>query len=182
MGYIEETGAAQHFRDSRITTIYEGTTGIQANDLIGRKIARDGGAAAAAVLAQMSDVASSAAGAADESLKLIGRSLSEGIDALNESVDYVVANFRDDMRSTSVGAVPLLKLFGIVTGGWLMAREALAAQAGIGAASGAEAAFLQNKLVTARFYAEHVLTQADGLARTIRSGADSALALADDAF
>lgn len=182
MGYIEETGAAQHFRDSRITTIYEGTTGIQANDLIGRKIARDGGSAAAEVLAQMRDVASSAAGAADESLKLIGRSLSEGIDALNESVDYVVANFRDDMRSTSVGAVPLLKLFGIVTGGWLMAREALAAQAGIGAASGAEAAFLQNKLVTTRFYAEHVLSQAAGLARTVSSGAASALALADDAF
>ena len=159
-----------------------GTTGIQANDLIGRKIARDGGSAAAEVLAQMRDVASSAAGAADESLKLIGRSLSEGIDALNESVDYVVANFRDDMRSTSVGAVPLLKLFGIVTGGWLMAREALAAQAGIGAASGAEAAFLQNKLVTTRFYAEHVLSQAAGLARTVSSGAASALALADDAF
>jgi acyl-CoA dehydrogenase len=177
MGFIEETGAAQHFRDSRITTIYEGTTGIQAADLIGRKMARDSGAAARSVIAGMR---ASAAQIEDSELLVIRKALEVGIDAFESCVNYVVTHFGQDVRSVSVGAVPLLKLFGIVAGGWQLARSAVIAKQHI--AAGNDSAFYRSKIVTTRFYADHVLCQAQGLAHCVIEGASGALALSDDQF
>jgi hypothetical protein len=188
MGFIEETGAAQLLRDARITPIYEGTTGIQANDLIGRKLARDGGRAAAAVIQEMR--ALSGALAKSSSLPGVAAVYAAAIDSLERAVRYVVANYTADVRSVSVGAVPLLELFGVVSGGWLLLRSALIAEqrlaagaresadAGTSASGGSAlpAGFYRSKIETARFYVHHVLAKAPGLAHAIVEGAAGALA------
>jgi alkylation response protein AidB-like acyl-CoA dehydrogenase len=176
VGFIEETGAAQLLRDARITPIYEGTTGIQANDLIGRKLARDGGHAAQLVIAQMRALAGDLA--ATSNLTEIAAAFSAAIDALERAIRYVVENYATDIRSVSVGAVPMLKLFGIVAGGWQLLRSALIAQHRLAAprGKGADAGFYEAKILTARFYADHVLSQASGLAHSIIHGAAGALA------
>lgn len=179
MGFIEETGAAQHLRDARITPIYEGTTGIQAADLIGRKLARDGGQAARLVIERMRSVELELLRLGDARLTAIGRGLREAVDALARAVAFVVET--KDARESAVGAVPLLELFGIVTGGWQMARAALAAHRRLMEGEG-DAAFYRGKVLTARFYADHVLVRAGGLALTVTGGASSALAMADDWF
>ena len=180
MGFIEETGAAQYLRDARITTIYEGTTGIQANDLIGRKIAREGGATAKAVIGLMHETGAALARQAGGDFAAIGSALGDGVAAVARAVDYIVATYGTDIRAASVGAVPFLKLLGIVCGGWQMARAALAAQARI--AAGETDPFYAAKIVTARFYADHVLRAAPGLAETIVSGSAGALALSEEQF
>jgi acyl-CoA dehydrogenase len=175
VGFVEETGAAQHLRDARITTIYEGTTGIQANDLIGRKLARDGGHAARTVIAQMRDLIAEQAGAAE--LSQDAAALAAGVDALEAAVSYVVENYAKDIRGVSVGAVPLLKLFGIVAGGWQMLRAASISRRRLAEDLGrADAGFHQAKISTARFYADHVLSQAPGLSHSVIHGAAGALA------
>ena len=126
MGFIEETGVAQQLRDARITPIYEGTTGIQANDLIGRKLARDGGDTARVVIAQMREL--HGALAKTPSLPGVAAVFSDAVDALERAVGYAAANYGTDVRSVAVGAVPLLKLFGIVAAGWQLLRSALIAQ------------------------------------------------------
>ena len=170
MGFIEETGAAQHLRDARITPIYEGTTGTQAMDLIGRKIARDGGRAVGAVLAQMREVQARLAAAQDPALGSIAARLGEGVQALSQSVDFIVARHGQAPRETAAGSVPFLELFGIVAGGWQLARAALVAQQRLAEGAG-DAVFLQDKLLTARFYANHVLSAAPGLAQVVLCGA-----------
>ncbi|HJV26839.1 MAG TPA: acyl-CoA dehydrogenase [Aromatoleum sp.] len=181
MGFIEETGAAQHFRDSRITTIYEGTTAIQANDLIGRKIAREGGATVKAVIGEMRRVTAKLAEESSDSFIAMRKSLEAGIAALESAVEYILATYGKDVKAASVGSVPFLKLFGIVAGGWQMARAALIAQARLAEnADGAD--FYRTKIVTARFYADHILPQAQGLAYTVANGALSALELTEDQF
>jgi acyl-CoA dehydrogenase len=184
MGFIEETGAAQHFRDARITPIYEGTTGIQAADLIGRKIARDGGSAIAQVLDQMRVVHADLRGQSDASLAPIAAALAQGIAALQQAVDCIVSSYAQDPLRPSAGAVPFLELFGIVAGGWQMARAALVASRALahGEATLDEPAFLQAKLQTARFYADHVLAAASGLAHAVVHGADPVLELDEAAF
>jgi acyl-CoA dehydrogenase len=181
MGFIEETGAAQHWRDARITPIYEGTTGIQATDLVGRKIARDSGAAAQRVLREMGSVQEKLLVAKDPGLSAIAAHLSAGIVALRRCVGFVVENYGSDVRAVAAGAVPLLELFGIVAGGWQLARAALVARERMAEGSG-DAKFLRAKLVTARFYADHVLSQAPGLAEKVTNGAAAVLAYADDQF
>ena len=184
VGFVEETGAAQYLRDARITPIYEGTTGIQANDLIGRKLARDGGRAARAVIADMRSAAAAAAAAgtaapaAAPNLAEIAAALAGGVDALERAVRYAVETYGQDIRSVSVGAVPLLRLFGIVSGGWQLLRSASIAQQRLAApgGAGADSAFHRAKIATARFYADHVLSQAAGLAHSIVHGAAGALA------
>ncbi|HTD31345.1 MAG TPA: acyl-CoA dehydrogenase [Steroidobacteraceae bacterium] len=180
VGFVEETGAAQYLRDARITPIYEGTTGIQANDLIGRKLARDGGRAAQAVIADMRSAAAAAtaAPAATRNLAEIAAALAGGVDALERAVRYAVETYGQDIRSVSVGAVPLLKLFGIVSGGWQLLRSASIAQQRLAApgGAGADSGFHRAKIATARFYADHVLSQAAGLAHSIVHGAAGALA------
>ncbi len=179
MGFIEETGAAQHLRDARITTIYEGTTGIQANDLIGRKIARDGGATARALLEVMRALDADLARRQGPEFAAIRTALAAGVRALGEAVDHVVAQFGHDVGAVSAGAVPLLKLFGIVAGGWQMARAALAAARRLDAGE-ADAGFNRGKIATARFFAEHVLVHADALAHTVIHGGAAVMALAAD--
>jgi hypothetical protein len=177
VGFVEETGAAQYLRDARITPIYEGTTGIQANDLIGRKLARDGGRAAAALIADMRAAAAPAAVPAGAAAHLpeIAAALTQAVDALERAVRYVVQTYAQDIRSVSVGAVPLLKLFGIVAGGWQLLRSAAIAQERL-AVPGADAGFHRAKIASARFYADYVLSQAAGLAHSIMHGAAGALA------
>ena len=179
MGYMEETGAAQYLRDARISTIYEGTTGIQANDLIGRKMARDQGAAFKVVIERMRALDAEFC-AGNEHLTIIRKRLSDAVDALERAGNWIVATYAADARVTSAGAVPFLMLFGYVAGGWQMARAALAAQARIDA--GESDPFYASKLVTARFYADHFLSRADGLAITVIDGAAGVMALADDQF
>ena len=178
MGFIEETGAAQHLRDARITPIYEGTTGIQAADLVGRKIARDGGQAMRAVIGQMRDVASRLARKDDEALASIATSLGDGIAALERAVQFVVSTYGSDVRQALVGSVPLLELVGIVAGGWQMGRAALVARQRL--AEGDDTAFHTAKLHTAHFYAHHVLSRASGLSHTVVHGAHGALAIEDE--
>jgi len=176
VGFIEETGAAQYLRDARITPIYEGTTGIQANDLIGRKLARDGGLAAQVVITQMRTVAGELAATPDSSP--LAAAFSTAIDSLEESVRYVVANYAKDVRGVSVGAVPLLKLFGIVAGGWQLLRSASISRQRLAESrqNAADAAFYEAKIATAQFYGDHVLSQAPGMAHCIVHGAAGALA------
>ncbi len=176
MGYIEETGAAQHLRDARITTIYEGTTAIQANDLIGRKIAREKGATINAVIGEMR----TAAAGLDGDLAMIGSRQLAAVDALERAVLWIVANFASDPKAVHAGAVPFLHLFGIVAGGWQMGRTAVIARARIAAGDGDP--FWPAKLATTRFFADHFLTQAAGLAESVIDGATGALEMADDSF
>ncbi|MDM0037515.1 acyl-CoA dehydrogenase [Variovorax sp. J22G21] len=181
MGFIEETGAAQHLRDARITTIYEGTTGIQAADLIGRKIAREKGQTMQWVVERMRETSERLAQSGDPQLLAIGKRLGAGIDALVASTDYMLATYDADVKRASVGAVPFLELFGIVAGGWQLGRAALAAQRYLEQGQG-EAAFYRTKVLSSRFFAEHFLTRAPGLAQTVLHGASPALAIDDDCF
>jgi 3-(methylthio)propanoyl-CoA dehydrogenase len=176
VGFVEETGAAQFLRDARITPIYEGTTGIQANDLVGRKLGRDGGHAARAALAEMKFV--TAALAAQPNLSGLAAEYSAAVDALERAIAYVVKNHATNLSSVSVGAVPLLRLFGIVAGGWQLLRSALIAQQRLDAppVDGADAGFYEAKIMTARFYADYLLPQAPGLAHSIVHGAAGVLA------
>lgn len=180
MGFIEETGAAQHLRDARITPIYEGTTGIQALDLIGRKIARDKGATAFALIARLRE-AQLAIADDDPQLAAIRHHLFSAINALDDAVQFVVNRHDDQVRQVALGSVPLLELFGIVTGGWQLARSAQVAQRQLAEGRG-DAAFYRAKLRTAQFYAGHLLTRAPGLAQAIVDGGDAALAMEDFAF
>jgi len=181
MGFIEETGAAQHYRDAKILTIYEGTTAIQANDLVGRKTVRDGGAVAKALIAQIRDVERQLGDTQNADFAAIAQRLQEGSAALEEVVEYVVANIKSDVKAVFAGSVTYLKLAGIVLGGWQMARAALAAQKRLDAGEG-DASFYRAKIGTARFFADHILSQAPGLRTSIVDGAAGVLALEIEQF
>ena len=181
MGFVEETGAAQHLRDARITTIYEGTTGIQAGDLVGRKIAREGGRTILWVIAQMVEVGALLAKQDDADLSTIGYALGNGTQALASSVRFVVETYERDPKRVLVGAVPFLELFGIVAGGWQMGRSALAASRLLGQGDD-DSAFLRTKILTERFYADHFLSRVSGLASTVALGSEAAIAMADENF
>jgi acyl-CoA dehydrogenase len=154
---------------------------IQANDLIGRKIARENGETINGVIAEMRTVEAKLAAAEGEAFAAIRKSLSAGIQAVEEAVAYILATYGKDIKAASVGSVPFLKLLGIVAGGWQMARAALVAKERLAAGEG-EAGFYGAKIVTARFYAEHVLAQAPGLSYTVVNGAASALELPEELF
>jgi acyl-CoA dehydrogenase len=176
MGFIEETGAAQHFRDARITTIYEGTTGIQANDFVGRKTARDGGAQARLVAEDIDKVAAELARDADPSLKAIGKRLAEGARAVRSAADWMVPAVGANPATAHAVAVPYLRLWGLVAGAWQLGRAALIA-AGRRAEGAGDPQFLQAKITTARFYAEALLPQASALAHTVTESGESTMAL-----
>ncbi|MEI6721397.1 MAG: acyl-CoA dehydrogenase [Betaproteobacteria bacterium] len=179
MGFIEETGAAQHLRDARITTIYEGTTGIQANDLVGRKIAREGGVTIKGWLQMMTALDAKLAGSKNADVAVVRATLAAGTKAVGECVDYIVATAGTDPKAVFSGAVPFLKLMGIVCGGWQMARAALVAEKKLAEGAG-DAAFYKTKITTARFYADHVLVQAPGLAATMVSGSAGVMAVSEE--
>jgi len=178
MGFIEETGAAQHMRDARITTIYEGTTGIQANDLIGRKLAREGGATLKAVVGLMQQTLAEVRRQEGAEFKAMGAALEKGIAAVIEAGTYIATQYGADVRAVAVGAVPFLKLMGIVSGGWMLARAALVAQGKV--AAGDADPYFPAKIATARFYADHLLAQAPGLAQVVVHGGASALAVPEE--
>ena len=180
MGFVEEAGAAQFMRDARITTIYEGTTGIQANDLMGRKIAREGGATIKAVIGMMEQTRADVSKQAGPAYVALAAALGRGIEALKQATDYIVGNYGKDVRTVAVGAVPFLRLMGIVSGGWMMARAALVAQGKITA--GDADPFYPAKIATAHFYAEHAMSEAAGLAQEVVQGGASALALDEAMF
>ena len=181
MGFVEETGAAQYLRDARITTIYEGTTGIQANDLIGRKIAYEKGATIKLMIAEMRALDVELAKVTHPGVAVIRRSLSEGVAVLTEATDWLLATFPHNMRAAAAGAVPFLKLFGVVAGGWQMAHAALVAKRRLD--EGAEEYdFYRAKIGTARFYAEHILPLAQPYKQEIVNGSTSVLALEESQF
>ncbi len=179
MGYIEETGAAQHLRDARITTIYEGTTGIQALDLVGRKTLRDGGEAMRALLAEMGKL--SAALEADGKVADLVDSYAEAVARGAAGLDWLLANGAEDPEVPASVAVPYLMLQGTVCGAWVMARAALAASQRL-VAGGGDEAFLHAKLVTARFYFDHVAPRAGAWLATVEAGSRGLADLASEAF
>ena len=180
MGFIEETGAAQHLRDARITAIYEGTTAIQANDLIGRKTARDGGAAAAAIAAQIR-AAVEALDAGDADLAAIRARLGSALEAFEACAAWVAQNYGKDPVAVHAGSVPFLVLSGLACGGWQMARMAAEARRRLDAGEG-DAGFNTAKLKTARFYADHLLTRVAGLRETVLAGASAIAEFPEERF
>ncbi|MBV8356211.1 MAG: acyl-CoA dehydrogenase, partial [Candidatus Eremiobacteraeota bacterium] len=181
MGYVEETGIAQQYRDVRITTIYEGTTGIQSLDLIGRKLLRDMGATATKVGKQMETVARECAENSDPAVKRIGEALGKSLTVLNETSQWIGMNAMGDLHKAFACSVPYLRLWGIVAGGWQMARAAQIAASKIAATDG-EAEFYRAKLATAAFYATHVLSQCAWYQRQIVDGSGDVMALSDAQF
>ncbi len=178
MGYIEETGAAQHLRDARITTIYEGTTGIQANDLVGRKVGREQGRTALALIAEMEKLVDEISGHGNVHLAAIGDRLSSAVARLREATQWIVEDYPRNPAAVAAGSVYYLKLMGITCGGWMLARSARIAAAQL-EAGGGDADFLRGKLLTARFFADHILPQAMALSAAAMRGADSVLAVED---
>ena len=180
MGFIEETGAAQHYRDSKILTIYEGTTAIQANDLVGRKTARDGGQLAKAVAAQIEQTEAELQASGTADAQAVARRLAAARQAFLAAVDFMAANTKANPNAAFAGSVPYLMLAGNLVAGWQMGRALLVAQQL--SSKGQDQAFMQAKIATARFYAEHILVKAPAQRDAIVEGAASVTALALDAF
>jgi len=180
MGFIEETGAAQYYRDARILPIYEGTTAIQANDLIGRKTVRDGGKVARALLGSIAETIEALGSQRSSAFVSMKRYLAQGHESLSAVVAFVVANTKSDPTAVFAGSVPYLSLAGIVLGGWQMARAMLAAAAKLEE----DPSFYGAKIATSQFYAEHVLSRASALEASILTakGSESVLALSEDQF
>jgi alkylation response protein AidB-like acyl-CoA dehydrogenase len=172
MGYIEETGAAQYYRDARISPIYEGTNGIQAIDLVGRKLRMRGGAVVADHLARIAGIDADLAAAGD-SFASIRRALADGRAALDDATRFLLAA---DPPDALAGATPYLEMFGLVTGAWLQARAALAATA-CAAADGDPDGFYAAKIVSARFFCEQMLPRAVGLVPSVTAGVRDLVAL-----
>ena len=184
MGYIEETGAAQFFRDARILTIYEGTTAIQANDLVGRKTARDGGQTAKAIAAQIEVTETVLREQGGANALAVAKRLYAARLALLDVIDFVASHTKSSPNAVFAGSVPYLMLAGNVMAGWQMARGLLAAEQALatGDMGVFSAEFMRAKITTARFYADHLLTKAPGMRDSIVDGADCVTALALDAF
>ena len=180
MGFIEETGAAQYYRDARILPIYEGTTAIQANDLVGRKTVRDGGAYARGVAAQIEETEAALAADGSAAALAVRTQLAAARAAFVQVVDSIAANGKRDPNAAFAGSVPYLMLAGNLAAGWQLARSLLAAQALL--AQGEDIDFMQAKITTARFYAEHILPRCAALRDAVLGGAESVMALPVDAF
>ncbi|MEY4977126.1 MAG: hypothetical protein RIQ97_2321 [Pseudomonadota bacterium] len=180
MGFIEETGAAQHYRDAKILTIYEGTTAIQANDLVGRKTARDGGQSARAIADQIAVTEAQLRAHSDPSAQAFAKRLQAAREAFVEVVDFVAANTRANPNAAFAGSVPYLMLAGNLMAGWQMGRALLVALDP--AQQAIDKPFMQAKAVTARFYADHILVKVPGLRDSIVQGADSVIDMALEAY
>ncbi|MCK6401351.1 MAG: acyl-CoA dehydrogenase [Sphaerotilus natans subsp. sulfidivorans] len=181
VGYVEESGVSQPLRDVRVATIYEGTTSIQAHDLVERKLVRDGGAALREWLARVHGTLQRLDAVDAPELVPVRERLCTAVAALQRGCEHVFANFATRPASVLGGSVPLLRLFGLVAGGWQMANAALAAHRLLNAGSG-DPTFLTAKIDSARFYALHLLPQASGLAEVACSGGDVVMAMAEEAF
>jgi len=180
MGFVEETGAAQYLRDARITAIYEGTTGIQAADLVGRKVGFEKGATAFAMIEEMRSLDAELARSKNADVGAQRENLKRAVDSVAAATQWVVDTFPKDPNAVAAVSVPFLKLWGTVAGGWLMARAALVADSKLG--PGGDSDFCRAKIATARFYAEHILPQAAALSSEVVNGASSVLALSEAQF
>jgi alkylation response protein AidB-like acyl-CoA dehydrogenase len=174
MGFIEETGAAQHLRDARITTIYEGTTGIQANDLVGRKMGREGGRTALALLVEIEKLPGQLGRSNDPQLIAIAEALATSAHQLRKTVEWVSETYAANPAAVAAASVYVLKLMGITLGGWMLARSAQVAAKQL-AAGGGDGDYLKGKILTARFFGDHVMAQAPALASAAMNGAESVL-------
>ena len=182
MGYVEETGVAQHFRDARIAPIYEGTNGIQAMDLVGRKLPMRGGEVVKDFFADIAATVADLRAAGDE-YTVIADQLDAALGTLTETTDWVMANGLEDVRNALAGATPYLRQFGIVTGGWLLAESALEAKELLaGDGGGFDTEFLEAKYTTARFYATQILPQAAGMVGAVTAGFDDLMELTPSQF
>ncbi|MDN5535918.1 acyl-CoA dehydrogenase [Comamonas sp.] len=180
MGFIEETGAAQYYRDAKILTIYEGTTAIQANDLVGRKTARDGGLTAKTIAAQIEKTEAALTASGTDTAKAVARNLAQARQAFVQVVDFIVAKAKADPNAAYAGSVPYLMLTGNLVAGWQLGRSVLAAQELLDNCH--DKACMQANLATAQFYAEHILTRVPGQADAVINGAASVMALPMDLF
>jgi alkylation response protein AidB-like acyl-CoA dehydrogenase len=180
MGFIEETGAAQYYRDAKILTIYEGTTAIQANDLVGRKTARDGGTSAKAIAAQIQKTEDDLKARGGANALAVAKRLGAARQAFVEVVDFIAANTRSNPNAAFAGSVPYLMLAGNLMSGWQLARALLVAEDL--SAKGQDVPFMQAKITTARFYADHLLSRAPGIRDAIVEGAEAVTALPAEAF
>lgn len=180
MGFIEETGAAQYYRDAKILTIYEGTTAIQANDLVGRKTARDGGTGAKAIAAQIEKTEAELAQRESANAKAVLKRLKAAREAFVDVVEFIAANTRSNPNAAFAGSVPYLMLAGNLMAGWQLARSLMVAEDL--SAKGQDVAFMQAKITTARFYADHILSRAPGARDAIVEGAEAVTALAIESF
>jgi 3-(methylthio)propanoyl-CoA dehydrogenase len=180
MGFIEETGAAQYYRDARILTIYEGTTAIQANDLVGRKTARDGGQTAKAIAGQVEATERELARRDSAAARAMLKRLAAARQAFLEVVDFVAGNTKASPNAVFAGSVPYLMLAGNLMVGWQLARSLMVAEDLL--ATGEDTSFMQAKVATARFYADHILSKVPGIRDAIVEGADSVTALPAEAF
>jgi alkylation response protein AidB-like acyl-CoA dehydrogenase len=180
MGFIEETGAAQHLRDAKILTIYEGTTAIQANDLVGRKTARDGGRTARAVAEQASRTQAQLAARPSAACQRFAVRLAAAQRAFLDVVDFVCGQAKASPNAVFAGSVPYLMLAGTFVAGWQMGRALMVAEDRL--AAGEDVAFMQAKATTAAFYADHILNKVPGWRDSIVDGAESVTALALEAF
>jgi len=180
MGFIEETGACQYLRDARIAPIYEGTTGIQAADLVGRKLPADKGWAMAALIGEMHAVEPQLAQADGADFASIRAALRDGVLALEQATQWVLQTIEQDPDATLAASFSYLMLVGYVCGGWQMARAAVAARACL--QSGEHKGFYRAKIATATFYAEQIMPKANALLSVVKSGASTALALGEECF
>lgn len=178
MGFIEETGAAQHYRDARILTIYEGTTAIQANDLIGRKTVRDGGATARLFSEKIRQTEKDLANSATTDALAVLKQLKAAREAFESAVTYIVTNAKSDIKAVYAGSFAYLRLCGLVLGAWQMARALLVAQN----LRADDPSFFDAKITTARFFAENLLPQAQALAISILESGHSTNALTEEQF
>ena len=181
MGFIEETGAAQYYRDSKILTIYEGTTAIQANDLVGRKTARDGGQVAKGIASQIEATEKALIASGTVGAQSLAINLEKSRKAFLDVVDFVVTQSKTAPNDVFAGSVPYLMLAGNLVAGWQMGRAMLVAQEQLTAGTG-DKAFLQAKVTTARFYGEHILVKTSALREEILHGGASVMALPLDSF
>ncbi len=180
MGFIEETGAAQYYRDAKILTIYEGTTAIQANDLVGRKTARDGGAGAKSIAAQIAKTEAELSASSNADAQAMAKRLKAAREAFVDVVDFIAANTKANPNAAFSGSVPYLMLTGNLVAGWQMGRALLVALTT--EAQAQDAAFMAAKVTTARFYGDHILSKVPGMRDAIVEGADSVTGLALEAF
>jgi alkylation response protein AidB-like acyl-CoA dehydrogenase len=174
MGFIEETGAAQHYRDAKILTIYEGTTAIQANDLVGRKTARDGGRTAKAIARQIEQAEAQLARGGDDA-KAMGKRLTAARKAFVDVVDFVAGQTKASPNAVFAGSVPYLMMAGNLVAGWQMARALLACE-------GSSGEFERAKVATARVYGDHILTKVPGLRDAIVEGSAGVTGMALEAY
>lgn len=179
MGFIEETGAAQYYRDARITTIYEGTTAIQANDLLGRKLLHDNGKAMLALIDEFNKTVQALNTTGNSQCKSIAESLAKNVQIFSETTQWLLTNLKQNLQQSFAGSVPYLMLFGTVSGGWILGKSAAIAFSPDGHVHEDER-FYATKVKTAHFYSDHILSKAPSLSHEVVKGGESVMAFQDE--